>query len=800
MSLLLCFLLFSLYPPRISAATDTVSPGHALTGSDRLVSNNSKFVLGFFKTESKNSSYASHNSYLCIWYSKLPMITPLWSANGENPVVDPASPELAISSDGNMVILDQVTKNIIWSTHVNTRTNHTIVVLLNNGNLVLQSSSNSSKVFWQSFDYPTDSLFAGAKIFRNKVTGQKNRLVSRKNSIDQAAGLYSVEFDINGTGHLLWNSTVVYWSTGDWNGHFFGLAPEMIGATIPNFTYVNNDREVYLSYTLTKEKITHAGIDVNGRGLAGIWLDSLQNWLINYRMPILHCDVYAICGPFSVCNDSNNPFCDCLKGFSIRSPKDWDLEDRSGGCMRNTPLNCGSTMNKNGFTDKFYCVQNIILPHNAMSVQTAGSKDQCSEVCLSNCSCTAYSYGKGGCSVWHDALYNVRQQSDGSADGNGETLYIRVAANEVQSVERKKKSGTVIGVTIAASMSALCLMIFVLVFWRRKQKWFSHGVENAQEGIGIRAFRYTDLQCATKNFSEKLGGGSFGSVFKGYLNDSIIIAVKRLDGACQGVKQFRAEVNSIGIIQHINLVKLIGLCCEDGKKLLVYEYMTNRSLDVHLFKDNDKVLEWNIRYQIAIGVAKGLAYLHDSCRDCIIHCDIKPENILLDASFVPKIADFGMAKVLGREFSHALTTVRGTIGYLAPEWISGTVVTSKVDVYSYGMVLFEIISGRRNSNQEYCRGHSAYFPMQVARQLINGGIGNLVDAKLHGDVNLEEVERVCKVACWCIQDSEFDRPTMGEVVQFLEGLLELKMPPLPRLLNAITGGLHSTSLLPIDLQ
>ncbi len=220
--------------------------------------------------------------------------------------------------------------------------------------------------------------------------------------------------------------------------------------------------------------------------------------------------------------------------------------------MRNTPLNCGSTMNKKGFTDKFYCMQNIILPHNAMNVQTAGSKDQCSEVCLSNCSCTAYSYGKGGCSVWHDALYNVRQQSDGSADGNGETLYIRVAANEVQSVERKKKSGTVIGVTIAASMSALCLMIFVLVFWMRKQKWFSRGVENAQEGIGIRAFRYTDLQRATKNFSEKLGGGSFGSVFKGYLSNSTI-AVKRLDGAHQGEKQFRAEVNSIGIIQHINL-------------------------------------------------------------------------------------------------------------------------------------------------------------------------------------------------------------------------------------------------------
>ena len=339
------------------------------------------------------------------------------------------------------------------------------------------------------------------------------------------------------------------------------------------------------------------------------------------------------------------------------------------------------------------------------------------------------------------------------------------------------------------------------MFWRRKGKLFARGAENDQGSIGITAFRYIDLQRATKNFSEKLGGGSFGSVFKGYLNESTPIAAKRLDGTCQGEKQFRAEVDSIGMIQHINLVKLIGLCCEGDKKLLVYEYMPNGSLDVQLFKDNDKVLDWNLRYQIAIGVARGLAYLHDSCRDCIIHCDIKPENILLNESFVPKIADFGMAKILGREFSHALTTMRGTIGYLAPEWISGTVVTAKVDVYSYGMVLFEILSGRRNSSQEYFKDgdHSAYFPMQVARQLINGGIGNLVDAKLHGDVNLEEAERVCKIACWCIQDSEFDRPTMGEVVQFLEGVLELKMPPLPRLLNAITGGSHSTPLSSLDL-
>ena len=223
--------------------------------------------------------------------------------------------------------------------------------------------------------------------------------------------------------------------------------------------------------------------------------------------------------------------------------------------------------------------------------------------------------------------------------------------------------------------------------------------------------------------------------------------MKRLDGARQGAKQFRAEVSSVGIIQHINLVKLIGFCCEGDKRLLVYEYMPNHSLDVHLFSANGRALDWSLRYQIATRVARGLAYLHTGCRDCIIHCDIKPENILLDASFVPKIADFGMAKVLGREFSHAVTTMRGTIGYLAPEWISRAAVTPKVDVYSYGMVLFEITSGRRNSSQEYTEDgdYSSFFPLRAARELLSGEVGSLVDANLCGDADLEEVERVCKV-------------------------------------------------------
>ncbi|XP_039783229.1 G-type lectin S-receptor-like serine/threonine-protein kinase At2g19130 [Panicum virgatum] len=363
------------------------------------------------------------------------------------------------------------------------------------------------------------------------------------------------------------------------------------------------------------------------------------------------------------------------------------------------------------------------------------------------------------------------------------------AAEEIKT--SKHKRGMIVGLVTAATIfTASSLFAIICMFVRRRIRKHSSMKSSNIRG-GIVAFRYKGLQHATKNFSEKLGGGSFGSVFKGILPDSTAIAVKRLDGARQGEKEFRAEVRSIGMIQHINLVTLIGFCCQGSKRLLVYEYMPNHSLDAHLFQSSGMSLCWSTRYKIALGVARGLAYLHENCQDCIIHCDIKPQNILLDASFVPKIADFGMAKFIGRDFSRVITTMRGTVGYLAPEWISGVAISSKVDVYSYGMVLLEIIFGRRNSREEYSND-SIYFPVQVVNKLLEGNVQCLMDENIQDGINLEEVERACRVACWCIQDHESQRVNMGEVVQILEGLIKVDVPPMPKVLEAISGGTDST--------
>uniref|UniRef100_A0A8R7VDI1 Protein kinase domain-containing protein n=1 Tax=Triticum urartu TaxID=4572 RepID=A0A8R7VDI1_TRIUA len=294
------------------------------------------------------------------------------------------------------------------------------------------------------------------------------------------------------------------------------------------------------------------------------------------------------------------------------------------------------------------------------------------------------------------------------------------------------------------------------------------------------------IKKATKNFSEKLGEGGFGCVYKGALADLSLVAVKNLKSTGQGEKQFRAEIQTIGIIRHINLVQLFGFCAEEPKRLLVYEYMENGSLSSHLFLKSSAILSWDLRYHIALGTARGLAYLHEECKECIIHCDMKPDNVLLDADFCPKIADFGMAKLLGRDFCRALRTMRGAIGYLAPEWISGLPSTHKTDVYNYGMMLLEIISGRRNS-EKIKEEKFTYFPIFAAIKVNEGDAMCLLDSRLEGQADEEQLSRACRIACWCIQDAEDHRPMMGQVVHMLANFMDVEIPPIPRSLGNYVG-------------
>ncbi|EEE60371.1 hypothetical protein OsJ_13503 [Oryza sativa Japonica Group] len=614
------------------------------------------------------------------------------------------------------------------------------------GDKLISNNGKFTLGFFQP-DAGTNVVLPGAKFGWNKITGLNRQCISKKSLIDPGLGSYSVELDTNGTKGvilMLRNPPKVYW---------YGLTsptlipelrsllamdPRTRGLIIP--TYVDNSQEEYYMYTLSNESpSSFLSLDMSGQIMLNVWSEANQSWQIIYAQPADPCNPFATCGPFTICNGNSNPVCECMESFTRKSSQDWDLGDRTGGCSRNTPLDCTISGNRTSSADMFHPIAHVKLPYDSESIQDATTQSK---------------------------------------------------SKDLQSLSKNQRK-PIVGVVTTISIIILVLLIMLMVLvmvWRNRFKWCGVPLHRSQGGSGIIAFRYSDLDHATKNFSEKLGEGGFGSVFKGVLRDLTVVAVKRLDGARQGEKQFRAEVSSIGLIQHINLVKLIGFCCQGDKRLLVYEHMLNGSLDTHLFQSNATILTWSTRYQIAIGVARGLSYLHQSCHECIIHCDIKPQNILLDESFTPKIADFGMAVFVGRDFSRVLTTFRGTVGYLAPEWISGVAITPKVDVYSYGMVLLEIISGMRSLPNVHSSNshHAAYFPVQAISKLHEGDVQSLVDPRLSGDFNLEEAERVCKVACWCIQDNEFDRPTMGEVVLVLEGLQEFDMPPMPRLLAAIT--------------
>ncbi|XP_006645474.2 G-type lectin S-receptor-like serine/threonine-protein kinase At2g19130 [Oryza brachyantha] len=513
-------------------------------------------------------------------------------------------------------------------------------------------------------------------------------------------------------------------------------------------------------------------MEISGQVKTVQWMEGRKDWVPFLAMPKAQCTVYFVCGSFAMCTEDDVTFCSCLRGFSKQYNGEWRYGNPSGGCTRNAKLQCDGNSSRQAKADGFYALAVAKLPDKAWVLATV-SADKCEKACLNNCSCTAYSYS-GSCSLWYGDLINI-VAPDGST---GQSIYIRLAASEFSS-SAKTQAAMIWASTVGAILLTLIVIIGILVILKRR----SFSEVNKVEG-SLVVFRYRFLQNATKNFSEMLGKGSFGSVCKGILPDGTLVAVKKLDGVFQGDKQFRAEVSTIGTIQHVNLIRLLGFCSERSMKMLVYEFMPNRSLDRCLFGSTPMTLSWKTRYQIALGIAKGLAYLHEKCRSLIIHCDIKPENVLLDDAFMPKIADFGLAKLVGRDFSRVLTTMRGTIGYLAPEWISGVAITVKADVFSYGMMLFEIISGNRNTDWHQ-QGTDTFFPVLVAMRLHEGKIQDLLGPDLTPDANLEEVERACKVACWCVQDNENIRPTMGEIVQILEGLVDVAFPPIPWYLHVL---------------
>lgn len=329
------------------------------------------------------------------------------------------------------------------------------------------------------------------------------------------------------------------------------------------------------------------------------------------------------------------------------------------------------------------------------------------------------------------------------------------------------------------------------VFWR-KRSHISPRVEAFLQRYGSlhpKIYSYMEVKRMTKSFAHQLGRGGCGVVYKGSLPDGRLVAVKMLKELKGDDEQFMNEVASISTTSHVNIVTLLGFCVQGSKRALVYDYMTNGSLERFIFSrhlEDKNSLSWGKLFEIVVGIARGLEYLHRGCKTRIVHFDIKPHNILLDENFCPKISDFGLAKLsVQKESAISIGVARGTIGYIAPEVFSRQfgVVTSKSDVYSYGMMILEMVgSTRTTNNNTNCEStDELYFPLWIYDNLDQYCLDASETSKDDGEV----VRKMIVVGLWCVQVMPIDRPSMSQVVEMLESdLKDLQLPSKPLTLSS----------------
>ncbi|KAK9064408.1 hypothetical protein SSX86_015790 [Deinandra increscens subsp. villosa] len=765
------FLYFFIIPSFSYGAADTLSLNQSLSGDQTLVSLDGNFEMGFFKP-GKSPSY-----YIGIWYKKIQTRSVVWVANRETPVSDIFSSNLKII-DGNLVLLNE-SKTEIWSTNMSSSaTPGTEVVLLDDGNLVLRYGSNSSSPIWQSFDHPTHTFLPGGKLGYNKHTNTKQVLTSWRNKEDPGMGVFSLEVDASYKQYYIqWNRSRPYWKSGDWNDqtHIFSLIPEMRLNNNYNFSYVDNENESYFTYSLhTPSIISRFIIDVSGQIQQLSWSDNTDQWNLVWAQPQDLCQVYGGCGTFGVCNQHMLPACKCLPDFKPRSQSEWDLGSFSSGCVRKTVLDC-SDKQKPVFRVSYVEKGSILaFPENeALPLD----EPACRSSCLDYCICNAYTFISNICHHWNlENLNNTAPvlYSYGPYASYLDKIYIKVS-------DHHKINTKVLLAGIVSGFSGLVFLCSIAVIFYKRMKSRDRGVLSEEDikGLDIPFFEFKRISSATENFSlaNKLGQGGFGPVYKGTFPEGAEMAVKRLSShSRQGLKEFKNEVLLIAKLQHRNLIKLLGYGLKNNEMILLYEYMPNKSLDCFIFDRTFCMrLDWALRFDIIMGITRGLLYLHQDSRLKIIHRDLKASNVLLDGDMNPKISDFGLAKIVkGRDIDSSLTRVVGTFGYMAPEYALNGLFSIKSDVFSFGVVVLEIISGKRNTG---------FYDNKEAFSLISYAWGlwkekkplDLLDPALAESCNSIEVLRCMIIGLLCVQEDPQDRPTMTGVL----GMLGMDIESLP---------------------
>ncbi|GAU41730.1 hypothetical protein TSUD_349910 [Trifolium subterraneum] len=649
----------------------TIARNQFMQYGDKLVSAAGVFEAGFFDFGDPQRQYFG------IWYKRISQRTYVWVANRNTPLQN-STAMLKLNDQGSLVILDG-SKGIIWSSNSSINVVKLAVVqLLDSGNLVVKDansrSGESEDFLWESFDYPGNTFLPGMKLKSNLVTGPYRYLISWRNSEDPAEGECSDKIDTHGYPQLVTaKGAIILYRAGSWNGFLFtGVSWQKLHGFL-NFSVVFNDKEFSYQYeTMNSSIITRMVLDQDGNSQRFLWSDRKQIWEVITTRPVDQCDEYALCDINSNCNINGFPVCECLKGFMPKFQTRWKLSNWAGGCVRKTHLNCLPG-------DGFYKYTSMKLPDTSSSwFDTNLSLEGCKKICLKNCSCTAYANldirdGGSGCLLWFNNIVDLRKHPD-----QGQDIYIRLASSELD--HTKMHAGILVGVV--AFITGLTLIVMVTSAYRKKlgciRKIFH---KEKEDGDSATIFDFSIMASATNHFSNrnKIGEGGFGPVYMGTMVDGREIAVKRLSKTSgQGTEEFKNEVKLMATLQHRNLVKLLGCSFQQDEKLLIYEFMPNRSLDYFIFDTmRSKLLDWTKRLEIIDGIARGLLYLHQDSTLRIVHRDLKTSNILLDIDMIPKISDFGLARSFMGDQAEANTNrVMGTY---------------------FGVVVLEIISGKKNS-------------------------------------------------------------------------------------------------------
>ncbi|XP_037459342.1 G-type lectin S-receptor-like serine/threonine-protein kinase SD2-5 [Triticum dicoccoides] len=721
-----------------------------------LLSNGSVFGFGF-----ASSSASESTSYL-LQVVHLGTTTVIWTANANSPVSH--SDSFEFDKDGKAYL--QSAGSSVWTANISGKA--TSMQLLDSGNLVVLGEDSASPL-WQSFSYPTNTLLSGQS-FSDGMT-----LVSHSTEQNTTHTLQIKSGDM-----MLYAGFQPYWSALQDSRLIVNKDGAIYSANLSSTSWSFYDKSgSLLSQLIIAQKgdanTTLAAVLGEDGSIAFYMLQS-ANGKTNLPIPIPQdsCDTPTHCQPYSICNSGTG--CQCPSGRGSYPNCDPGLVSpcKSKEVFQLAQLDSGVGYIGTSFTSP--------VPKTNIT--------GCKNTCMGNCSCIAVFFDQktGNCFIF-DQIGSLQQKG---ASKTNFSSFIKVSSSGSGQAGSGNDNGNhniIIVVIIVVTLAVIGGLIYVGFFIYRRKRYPPSSQDEAGSseddgylqtisGAPVR-FTYRELQDATNNFSNKLGQGGFGSVYLGTLPDGSRIAVKKLEGIGQGRKEFRSEVTIIGSIHHIHLVKLRGFCAEDSHRLLAYEYMAKGSLERWIFrtKEDDPLLDWDTRFNIALGAAKGLAYLHQDCESKIIHCDIKPENFLLDDNFLVKVSDFGLAKLMSREQSHVFTTMRGTRGYLAPEWITNYAISEKSDVYSYGMVLLEIISGRKNFDPVE-GSEKAHFPSFAFKKLEEGDLREILDSKLRYNDKDERLEIAIKVALWCIQEDFYQRPSMSKVVQMLECVCDVPQPPM----------------------